>query len=184
MCWYLSLWNEQVTFFGESLDPETKARSERLVKEASHLLVIGSSLTTYSAYRLLKLFRDEHNSSKAQIGMINIGRSRGDEWVDWKIGSDTDEEEVGCSEVLRMVGLQLLKGGKVTDDEARSLLSSGVRKVVKWLDCFGMWCFDIDGQVWCLWFVCFLIDCIGLWYEWPNQHSHCWHEICQILIEM
>lgn len=40
-----------VIFFGQNIDDEVKERGKRLVAEASQILVIGSSLATYSAYR-------------------------------------------------------------------------------------------------------------------------------------
>ncbi|KAG0139681.1 hypothetical protein CROQUDRAFT_666143 [Cronartium quercuum f. sp. fusiforme G11] len=88
-----------VIFFGEGLNKETKSKSEEIINQASSLIVIGSSLTTYSAFRLLKLFKDR--SINLPLGLVNLGRCRGDSNVDWKL-------EVGISDLLRETNIKLL----------------------------------------------------------------------------
>ncbi|KAL8293423.1 hypothetical protein RQP46_000124 [Phenoliferia psychrophenolica] len=72
----------KVVFFGESLSPEVREDSKRLVREASQVLVIGSELATFSAYSLVKQKREEGG----QLGLVNVGRCRGDPDFNWRIG--------------------------------------------------------------------------------------------------
>ncbi|PLW42182.1 hypothetical protein PCASD_05630 [Puccinia coronata f. sp. avenae] len=117
-----------VTFFGESLSKEVKALSNRRITEATNLLLLGTSLTTYSAFRLVKELKEKSGS---QIGMINIGTTRADELIDWKIGSHLDAGGLGCSQVLREVGFQLAARRRLPDSHpAIELLHSGVMKAL------------------------------------------------------
>ncbi|KAF2275890.1 DHS-like NAD/FAD-binding domain-containing protein [Westerdykella ornata] len=63
-----------VTMFGESLCPETKRAAERAVDEAARLLVVGSSLATYSAFRLVKRAREQG----MRVGVVSVGGVRGE----------------------------------------------------------------------------------------------------------
>ncbi|EFP84330.2 hypothetical protein PGTUg99_008724 [Puccinia graminis f. sp. tritici] len=115
-----------VTFFGESLSKEAKELANRRVSEATNLLLLGTSLTTYSAFRLVKELKEKAGS---QIGMINIGTTRADELIDWKIGSHLDTGGLGCSQVLKEVGLQLAARQRLPDSHpVIELLHSGVMK--------------------------------------------------------
>ncbi|OAV94471.1 hypothetical protein PTTG_03059 [Puccinia triticina 1-1 BBBD Race 1] len=115
-----------VTFFGESLSKETKELGNQRVSEATNLLLLGTSLTTYSAFRLVKELKEKSGS---QIGMINIGATRADELIDWKIGSHLDTGGLGCSQVLKEVGLQLAARHRLPDSHpVMGLLHSGVMK--------------------------------------------------------
>ncbi|KAL7270689.1 negative regulator of the PHO system [Rhizina undulata] len=64
-----------VTFFGESVAPDAKESAERAVEEAERILILGSSLATYSAWRLVKA---THDAGKG-IGIVNLGGVRGEE---------------------------------------------------------------------------------------------------------
>lgn len=115
-----------VTFFGESLSKEAKQLANHRVSEATNLLLLGTSLTTYSAFRLVKELKEKAGS---QIGMINIGTTRADELIDWKIGSHLDTGGLGCSQVLKEVGLQLAARQRLPDSHpVIELLHSGVMK--------------------------------------------------------
>ncbi|KAF9146884.1 NAD-dependent protein lipoamidase sirtuin-4 [Mortierella sp. GBA39] len=63
-----------VVFFGENIPSATKEFSSRAILESDGLLVIGSSLATFSAFRLVQLAKD----TGIPIAMINLGQSRGD----------------------------------------------------------------------------------------------------------
>ncbi|KAF8216624.1 DHS-like NAD/FAD-binding domain-containing protein [Mycena galopus ATCC 62051] len=69
-----SVHKPKVIFFGESIPQATKDQSFRDVEEADRLLVIGTTLATYSAFRLLK--------HAVELGkpvlLLNVGPSRGD----------------------------------------------------------------------------------------------------------
>ena len=64
-----------VVMFGESISDAVKLAAERAIDGASRLLVIGSSLATYSAWRLVKRAKDRG----LPIGILNLGGVRGEE---------------------------------------------------------------------------------------------------------
>lgn len=64
-----------MTQVGENIPLADKAKAEQIVKDADQMLLIGTSLATYSAYRLLK---QAHDAGKA-TAMLNVGTSRGDD---------------------------------------------------------------------------------------------------------
>jgi NAD-dependent deacetylase sirtuin 4 len=64
-----------VIMFGESIPSEVKTAAEEAIDEAGRVLVMGSSLATYSAFRLIK--RAKENGMP--IGVLNLGGIRGEE---------------------------------------------------------------------------------------------------------
>jgi len=70
-----------VVFFGENVAPATAARAMNAVEHAEGLLVVGSSLMAYSAFRLCKAMVEQ---GKPVIA-INLGKTRGDELLHVKI---------------------------------------------------------------------------------------------------
>lgn len=89
-----------VVFFGENVAPPTAAQALANVTHADGLLVVGSSLMAYSAFRLCKTISEQ---GKPLIA-INIGKTRADELLDLKI-------EMSCEILLpelveRLVGHQ------------------------------------------------------------------------------
>jgi NAD-dependent deacetylase sirtuin 4 len=64
-----------VIMFGESIPDAVKIRAENMVDSASRLLVVGSSLATYSAWRLAKRAKEKG----LPIGILNLGGARGEE---------------------------------------------------------------------------------------------------------
>ncbi|KZF25060.1 DHS-like NAD/FAD-binding domain-containing protein [Xylona heveae TC161] len=64
-----------VVMFGESISPETKHSAEDMIDNASRILVVGSSLATYSAWRLVKRATDRG----MPVGVLNMGGVRGEE---------------------------------------------------------------------------------------------------------
>jgi NAD-dependent deacetylase sirtuin 4 len=64
-----------VVMFGESIASEVKSAAEEAIDKASRILVIGSSLATYSAWRLVKRAKERN----MPIGILNIGGVRGEE---------------------------------------------------------------------------------------------------------
>ncbi|EAU31175.1 hypothetical protein ATEG_08002 [Aspergillus terreus NIH2624] len=61
-----------VVMFGENIDPRVKVAAEEAIDDAGRLLVIGSSLATYSAWRLV----ERAHKRGMPIGIINIGGVR------------------------------------------------------------------------------------------------------------
>ncbi|TLD32492.1 DHS-like NAD/FAD-binding domain-containing protein [Venturia nashicola] len=64
-----------VIMFGESIPTAIKEAAEIAVDSANRILVIGSSLATYSAWRLVKRAKER----KMPIGILNLGGVRGEE---------------------------------------------------------------------------------------------------------
>jgi NAD+-dependent protein deacetylase sirtuin 4 len=64
-----------VVMFGESIPQSVKAAAEKMVDDADRLLVLGTSLATYSAWRLAKQARDQ----KKPIAIVNLGGVRGED---------------------------------------------------------------------------------------------------------
>ncbi len=64
-----------VVMFGESIAPAVKEAAEQAIDAASRILVIGSSLATYSAWRLVKRAKERG----MPIGILNLGGVRGEE---------------------------------------------------------------------------------------------------------
>ena len=84
-----------VVMFGESIATNVKHAAEGYVNAADRLLVIGSSLATYSAWRLVKLARDR----ELPIAILNIGGVRGEEDFLRDIPPDSmGEDGFRCSE--------------------------------------------------------------------------------------
>jgi len=64
-----------VIMFGESIPAAVKEAAEQAIDEASRILVAGSSLATYSAWRLVKKAQD----NGMPIAILNLGGVRGEE---------------------------------------------------------------------------------------------------------
>jgi NAD-dependent SIR2 family protein deacetylase len=93
-----------VVFFGESIPSDTAARAERSVRTADVLLVVGSSLMAYSAYRLIRAAHD----LGLPIVIINQGKTRADTLASSKL-------EGQCGLILE--GLEaIMMGSKVGCD--------------------------------------------------------------------
>ncbi|KAK6081970.1 sir2 family transcriptional [Seiridium cupressi] len=64
-----------VIMFGESISSQTKIDAEHAMEGADRLLVLGTSLATYSAWRLAKRAKDRG----IPIAIVNLGGVRGEE---------------------------------------------------------------------------------------------------------
>ncbi|WP_369302729.1 NAD-dependent protein deacetylase [Pseudomonas sp. N2-5-1-1] len=81
-----------VVFFGENVAQATAAKAMAAVQQAEGLLVVGSSLMAYSAFRLCKATVEQ---GKPVIA-INLGKTRGDELLQVKI-------EASCERLLPLL---------------------------------------------------------------------------------
>lgn len=70
-----------VVFFGEPVPPEVTAAAFKAVEEADALLVVGSSLTVWSGYRLARAARQ----TGKPLYILNIGPTRADAEATMKI---------------------------------------------------------------------------------------------------
>ncbi|MFN3358072.1 MAG: Sir2 family NAD-dependent protein deacetylase, partial [Pseudomonas sp.] len=85
-----------VVFFGENVAQATAAKAMAAVENAEGLLVVGSSLMAYSAFRLCKAMVEQ---GKPVIA-INLGKTRGDELLQVKI-------EASCEALLPLLAQRL-----------------------------------------------------------------------------
>jgi NAD-dependent SIR2 family protein deacetylase len=81
-----------VVFFGENVAATTATRAVEAVGQADGLLVVGSSLMAYSAFRLCRAIKDQGKPLLA----INRGKTRADELLDLKV-------EVACEDLLPLL---------------------------------------------------------------------------------
>lgn len=87
-----------VVFFGENVAPATAARAMLRIEQADGLLVVGSSLMAYSAFRLCRATVDQGKP----IIAINIGKTRADDMLDMKL-------EASCEQLLPRLTEQLIR---------------------------------------------------------------------------
>lgn len=80
-----------VVMFGESISSSVKVAAEDAIDHAGKLLVVGTSLATYSAWRLAKRAKDRG----MPVAIVNIGGVRGEELF----FKDLDPEQPGASGV-------------------------------------------------------------------------------------
>ena len=84
-----------VVMFGESIASSVKDSAEKAIREADRILVVGSSLATYSAWRLVKQAKE----GRMPIGILNLGGVRGEEAFYADIANESDGIlGVRCSE--------------------------------------------------------------------------------------
>ena len=76
-----------VVFFGENVAQHTAARAMDAAQTAAGMLVVGSSLMAYSAFRLCRVIADR---GKPLIA-INLGKTRADDLLDLKIEGDCEQ---------------------------------------------------------------------------------------------
>jgi NAD-dependent SIR2 family protein deacetylase len=85
-----------IVYFGESVAKNVVAEAHSLVDGADALLVAGSSLTVFSGYRFVR-----HAAAQGiPIGIVNRGRTRGDDLATVKVDG-------GCSEMLVLLSEEL-----------------------------------------------------------------------------
>jgi NAD+-dependent protein deacetylase sirtuin 4 len=75
-----------VVMFGESIPEKVKVAAEEAIDTAGRILVVGSSLATYSAWRLVKRATERG----LPLGILNLGGVRGEEAFFAGIRADND----------------------------------------------------------------------------------------------
>lgn len=80
-----------VIMFGENINPLVKTAAEEAIDDAGRLLILGSSLATYSAWRLV----ERAYKRGMPIGIVNVGGVRNEEMLFGKIGLSSSH--VRCS---------------------------------------------------------------------------------------
>ncbi|CAG8488229.1 15599_t:CDS:2 [Cetraspora pellucida] len=94
----IGIYKPSVVFFGENVKDNIRQESIDLVKDCKSILVVGSSLATYSAFRIVKLASDLGKD----IAIINLGETRGDNLSFLKI-------DFPCADLLPEIANQLTK---------------------------------------------------------------------------
>ncbi|KZO92854.1 DHS-like NAD/FAD-binding domain-containing protein [Calocera viscosa TUFC12733] len=110
-----------VTFFGESIREPVKDESYHLVEKTSRLLIIGTTMATYSAFRLI---RHAVELNKPVI-LLNVGPTRADPL------EAVEKIELPAGDVITGVARALCGPKARTDPVLRTLLTSGVVRAVK-----------------------------------------------------
>ncbi|CAH1756819.1 12551_t:CDS:2 [Entrophospora sp. SA101] len=81
------LYKPSVVFFGENIRPEVRKKSTEIILRNKILMVVGSTLTTYSAYRLVFLAKE----LGSHVIILNLGKTRGDALARLKIERSSEE---------------------------------------------------------------------------------------------
>ncbi|KAF1814895.1 DHS-like NAD/FAD-binding domain-containing protein [Eremomyces bilateralis CBS 781.70] len=107
-----------VVMFGENVNAAVKAEAEEAIDTASRLLVVGSSLATYSAWRLAKRAKDRGLA----LGMLNLGGVRGED----EFFLDVTPENTGRQAVrIEIDALQVLPGAVKAIEELKRIHITG-----------------------------------------------------------
>ncbi|KAK4179610.1 DHS-like NAD/FAD-binding domain-containing protein [Triangularia setosa] len=104
-----------VVLFGDSISAEVKHAADEAIDSAGRLLVLGTSLATYSAWRLAKRAKDRG----MPIAVINMGGVRGEE----AFFTDLDPKQAGGRGVRTEISTESLLPALVHEmrkSEARS----------------------------------------------------------------
>jgi NAD-dependent SIR2 family protein deacetylase len=80
-----------VIMFGENIDPLVKTAAEEAIDDAGRLLILGSSLATYSAWRLV----ERAHRRGMPIGIVNVGGVRNEAMLFGNL--EHDSSSVRCS---------------------------------------------------------------------------------------
>ncbi|XP_076249548.1 NAD-dependent protein deacylase Sirt4 [Calliopsis andreniformis] len=81
-----------IIFFGDNVPRQTVESVKYNVEHSDSLLILGTSLSTYSGYRIVL----QANSAGKPIAILNIGKTRGDDLADIKV-------EGRCGEILSKI---------------------------------------------------------------------------------
>ncbi|KAL8294275.1 hypothetical protein RB597_007994 [Gaeumannomyces tritici] len=120
-----------VIMFGESISPSVKLAAEEAVAGAGKLMVIGTSLATYSAWRLAKMAKDRG----MPLAIVNIGGVRGEDafFIDidaQHTGRDAVRVEISTEVILPAVVEALGRPSKA-DDAPFAVKGHGAAAVFK-----------------------------------------------------
>lgn len=89
-----------VIMFGENIDPDVKTAAEEAIDDAGRLLVVGSSLATFSAWRLVERAYKRCMS----IGILNVGGVRNEALIFQDLYKDRNVmNHVRCNQKSELV---------------------------------------------------------------------------------
>lgn len=89
-----------VVFFGDNVPKDRAEKAMEAAKSSDAFLVLGSSLMTMSAFRLVRAAHE----AKADVAIVNIGETRADDFVPLKIHARVGEIlprllQIGCLDI-------------------------------------------------------------------------------------
>ncbi|KAG2136314.1 DHS-like NAD/FAD-binding domain-containing protein [Suillus cothurnatus] len=113
-----SFYKSKVIFFGESIPSRIKDRSLHDVEQSERVFVLGTTLATYSAFRLVKRALE----LRKPVMLLNVGPTRADELP------GVEKLEISSSLVLRDVVRAILGSRASQDSTIVHLLQSGVHQ--------------------------------------------------------
>jgi NAD-dependent SIR2 family protein deacetylase len=113
-----SFYKPKVIFFGESIPSRIKDRSLHDVEQSERVFVLGTTLATYSAFRLVKRALE----LRKPVMLLNVGPTRADELP------GVEKLEISSSLVLRDVVRAILGSRASQDSTIVHLLQSGVHQ--------------------------------------------------------
>ncbi|KIJ20965.1 hypothetical protein PAXINDRAFT_106842 [Paxillus involutus ATCC 200175] len=108
----------EVIFFGESIPKAMKERSFRDVEQSDKLFLVGTTLATFSAYRLIK----HALKLKKPVLLLNMGPTRADDLP------GVEKIEISTSHVMRDTVRAVLGSRAYTDPVIINLLNNGIHK--------------------------------------------------------
>ena len=118
-----------VVMFGESIAPSVKTAAEEAIDAAGKFLVLGTSLATYSAWRLAKRAKDRG----MPIAIVNMGGVRGEEYFFTDIdpnqaGEQAVRAELATDDVLPALVAELRQTESIHEPAAATMGTSSVFK--------------------------------------------------------
>ncbi|KAG6381707.1 DHS-like NAD/FAD-binding domain-containing protein [Boletus reticuloceps] len=108
----------ELIFFGESIPQSIKERSFRDIERSDKLFLIGTTLATFSAYRLVKHALE----LKKPVLLLNVGPTRADGL------EGIDKIEIATSRVMRDVVRAVLGRRASIDPVIVNLLNNGIHR--------------------------------------------------------
>lgn len=113
-----SFYKPEVIFFGESIPSRIKDRSLHDIEQSERVFVLGTTLATYSAFRLVKRALE----LRKPVMLLNVGPTRADGLP------GVEKLEISSSLVLRDV-VRAVLGSRASQDSAIvHLLQSGIHQ--------------------------------------------------------
>ncbi|KAH9066689.1 DHS-like NAD/FAD-binding domain-containing protein [Lactarius vividus] len=113
-----SIMKPDFVFFGESISQKVKDHSYRIVENADRLFILGTTVATFSAFRLLKHALE----LRKPVLYLNVGPTRADGIP------GVEKLEIPTGEVMQDVADSLLGTRARNDPVLRDMLRSGVVK--------------------------------------------------------
>ncbi|KAG2365032.1 DHS-like NAD/FAD-binding domain-containing protein [Suillus spraguei] len=113
-----SFYKPELIFFGESIPSRIKDRSFHDVDKSERIFVLGTTLATYSAFRLVKHALE----LRKPVMLLNVGPTRADELP------GVEKLEISSSLVLRDVVRAILGSRASQDSVIVHLLQSGIHQ--------------------------------------------------------